>query len=165
MIHSYVRILLAFVLLGFSLMAKAADDVLLIVQNVGDDDRDSTYIELSTNPKLTFGQNSLMVSTGNLVLDYANIVSISFVDKMPPPIVTEVFEVQNDIRLRFDGPSMVTVLGLPGRVGVGVFSVDGRKISADVMPGEHYVSIDLANQPNGVYIIKVGTKSFKITKR
>ena len=45
MIHSYVRILLAFVLLGFSSMAKAADDVLLIVQNVGDDDRDSTYIE------------------------------------------------------------------------------------------------------------------------
>ena len=165
MIHSYVRILLAFVLLGFSSMAKAADDVLLIVQNVGDDDRDSTYIELSTNPMLTFGQNSLMVSTDNLVLDYGNIVSISFVDQMPPPIVTEVFEVQNDIRLRFDGPSMVTVLGLPDRVRVGVFSVDGRKISADVMPGEHYVSIDLANQPNGVYIIKVGTKSFKITKR
>ena len=165
MIHSYVRILLAFVLLGFSSMAKAADDVLLIVQTVGDDDRDSTYIELSTNPMLTFGQNSLMVSTDNLLLDYGNIVSISFVDQMPPPIVTEVFEVQNDIRLRFDGPSMVTVLGLPGRVGVGVFSVDGRKISAGVMPGEHYVSIDLANQPNGVYIIKVGTKSFKITKR
>ena len=116
MIHSYVRILLAFVLLGFSSMAKAADDVLLIVQTVGDDDRDSTYIELSTNPMLTFGQNSLMVSTDNLVLDYGNIVSISFVDQMPPPIVTEVFEVQNDIRLRFDGPSMVTVLGLPDRV-------------------------------------------------
>ena len=165
MIHSYVRILLAFVLLGFSSMAKAADDVLLIVQTVGDDDRDSTYIELSTNPMLTFGQNSLIVSTGNLVLDYANIVSILFVDKMPTPSVTEVFEIQNDIRLRFDSPSMVTVLGLPGRVGVGVFSVDGRKISAGIMPGEHYVSIDLANQPNGVYIIKVGTKSFKITKR
>ena len=165
MIHSYVRILLAFVLLGFSSMAKAADDVLLIVQTVGDDDRDSTYIELSTNPMLTFGQNSLMVSTDNLVLDYGNKVSISFVDQMPPPIVTEVFEVQNDIRLRFDGPSMVTVLGLPDRVRVGVFSVDGRKISPDVMPGAHSVSIDLANQPNGVYIIKVETKSFKITKR
>lgn len=165
MIHSYIRILLTFVLLGVTSMAKAADDVLLIVQNMGSADNDSTYIEMNANPTLTFGRDSLMVSTDNLVLDYNNIVSISFVDQMPPPIVTEVFEVQNDIRLRFDGPSMVTVLGLPDRVRVGVFSVDGRKISPDVMPGAHSVSIDLANQPNGVYIIKVGTKSFKITKR
>ena len=146
-------------------MAKATDDVLLIVQNMGSADNDSTYIEMSANPTLTFGRNSLMVSTDNLVLDYNNIVSISFVDQMPDPIITNISTVQNDTRLRFDGSSVVTVLDLPDGVGVRVFSIDGRKIPADVTLVDHYAMVNLTNQPDGVYIIKVGTKSFKITKR
>lgn len=146
-------------------MAKAADDVLLIVQNMGSADNDSTYIEMSANPTLSFGRDSLMVSTDNLVLDYNNIVSISFVDQMPDPIITNISTVQNDTRLRFDGLSVVTVLDLPDGVGVSVLSIDGRKIPADVTLVEHYAMVNLTNQPYGVYIIKVGTKSFKITKR
>ena len=165
MVHSYIRILLTFALLGVTSMAKAADDVLLIVQNMGSADNDSTYIEMSANPTLTFGRNSLMVSTDNLVLDYNNIVSISFVDQMPDPIITNLTTVQNDTRLRFDGPSVVTVLDLPDGVGVSVLSIDGRMIPADVALVEHYAMVNLTNQPYGVYIIKVGTKSFKITKR
>lgn len=164
--HSYIRIFLSVLLLALASIAKAADDVLLIVQNTGGTVNDSTYIELSTNPTVTFGQKSLVVSAGNLELDYNDIVSISFTDKIPDPITTGISTAGNDVRLRFDGHSSVVIFDLPDNAAVNVFSVEGRSIPAAItLTGGNAATVSLAGQSNGVYIIKVGTKSFKITKR
>lgn len=163
---SSLRISFLILVIFAALSAHAANDVLLIVRSNGGTVNDSTYIELDTNPVISFTKESLTVSTSDLVISYDKVVNISFTDKVPVDIPTSISPVNaNKVLLRFTSPATFDLLNVPDGARISVYTVDGRLYPSEIAVSGDVATVSLAGSNNGVYIIKVGNKSFKVTKR
>jgi len=71
----------------------------------------------------------------------------------------------DDLRFEVVDGKTVRVLGAREAAPVSVFDARGQQVDAEVARSERELIVRLANQPQGLYIIKVNNKTFKVYRK
>jgi len=122
--------------------------------------------QLSEKPVITFDAKNVYISTSDFSAAYENIDSLYFKDET---VVTKVEKIDNSVKqeynVKFTDGHTVIISGFTQAVRLDVYSVNGMKLNVGTERSGDSIIIDLANQPNGIYIIRANSHSFKISKR
>ena len=171
---SYISILslLASLLAFFNVLnANAGNDpkYLLLEQRNGDV-TDSIYFDLSLNPAITFDGVFVYVALDDTKVSYDEVIRFTFAADLPAidPIAAGIgmpITTGSKLTFRFLDSQTIVVNGSTTNQRYEVFDVSGRTLSPDVDETADGYIFHLNNLPSGLYIIKIGSQSFKITKR
>ena len=152
------RLALFLLLLLFSSFASKAqrniniqyiDDVLI------------TY-SINQNSKLTFSNNDIIISQPSGEVYYFAIDSIRKIYFTTGTSLLEVLP-KNDITL-YPNPSKnyIILSNINAKTPMSIYNMNGVLVMSDIIYQDK--SINISNLSNGVYIVKVGNKEFKLVK-
>ena len=152
------RLALFLLLLLFSSFASKAqrniniqyiDDVLI------------TY-SINQNSKLTFSNNDIIISQPSGEVYYFTIDSIRKIYFTTGTSLLEVLP-KNDITL-YPNPSKnyIILSNINAKTPMSIYNMNGVLVMSDIIYQDK--SINISNLSNGVYIVKVGNKEFKLVK-
>ena len=142
--------------------ALRADEHTLIISFC---DGSSTTLLLRDKPSATFVNDELWVEAGSFSTTYkrSSIAKFSFGWQdlthihAPSPHMMQITYTDND---------RVQVHGIPTSSAIGVYSLDGRRLTPLLTPEPSGITIDLAAYPAGTYLITINhTQTFKIIKK
>lgn len=148
--------------LAFAMIANAwAEETKLYVYLL-----DNTYqeIELASFPTLSFEDGYLKVAEEGIEIELANVLKAQFTpDENLTPTDVNGQSVERS-SVRFDGVKLIyatdTAVG-----AVTVMDLAGKRVKTSIQRGDNSVTVDLSSNTNGVYIVKIGDKSFKLIKK
>lgn len=125
-------------------------------------DGTTRIFKFANAPEVTFAGDKLTVTSAQdaITVDIDNVQEFHFGDI--PTDIDEVGEVARTIINVADGEVLVHNAALSN---VGVFDIDGHKLSPSVRQQSDGISISLRSLPAGVYIIRINDQSLKVTKR
>ena len=133
---------------------------------------------LIEKPRVLFNNGKLRVAllspqystTPSNELEFMDIASINFLEEEFPseggdtPTSIEESPAAT-LQLHFLDGNTVVAEGLADNSAVQVYAIDGRQAGADIERYDRQVTIHLDQLPLGVYIIRIGSQSFKIYKK
>ena len=156
------RVVILFSLIIGCVMACRAETEALVVAL-----KDNSKVEfcLSESPRVKFGTEKIIVSSKTLSGEYSfSTVRSVYFAKID---ITSIKQIEkNTLRIIYDGQSVYTIKGLDKDDDVWVYDLSGRQIMMASSKDKEAVVVSLQDNPEGVYIIKVGGKhSFKVVKR
>lgn len=118
---------------------------------------------LDEQPKLTFYQGNLILSSSTLESSFqlSNLDSyqIKYSDANSVPSIKE-----GDQVLRQEA-GCIYISGLKSQSVVTVYSTSGIVVCSTIADADGCALVDLSTQQSGVYVISYGANSIKITKR
>lgn len=125
------------------------------------DNQEITY-SINHNSKLTFLDNQLIISqpSGNIYyFDIENIRKIYFSN---PNSLSDIAH-QNNITL-YPNPSSnrINLSNIISKTLISIYNIQGVLVMSEVIYQDK--SINISNLSNGLYIVKVGNKEFKLVK-
>ena len=120
--------------------------------------------DLADKPETRFNAGYLMLSTSKVSVSYplTDVLRYTFEGDIPVVSVPsvkpgEIRVSQNDNAMLFDG--------LPDGTSVEVFTLDGKKLSAQTARKGQKTLVSLQRHPAGTYLVKVGDATYKFVKR
>ena len=120
--------------------------------------------DLADKPETRFNAGYLMLATSKVSVSYplTDVLRYTFEGNIPVVSVPsvkpgEIRVSQNDNAMLFDG--------LPDGTSVEVFTLDGKKLSAQTARKGQKTLVSLQRQPAGTYLVKVGDATYKFVKR
>ena len=120
--------------------------------------------DLADKPETRFNAGYLMLSTSKVSVSYplTDVLRYTFEGDIPVVSVPsvkpgEIRVSQNDNAMLFDG--------LPDGTSVEVFTLDGKKLSAQTARKGQKTLVSLQRHPAGTYLVKVGDATYKFMKR
>ncbi len=151
-VFSHASRFLLLVVMSICALAANAAQTRLSVQTV---DNTTTYIELTSLPRITFTSTEMVVSTDEqqFIFGLADLSRYGFVDSEsgiddPQAEITSV-------SIRLEGRSLISSAS-----DVAIYTVDGQKVVSRHLAQYEPVRLD-ALLP-GVYVVETGGSSFKI---
>jgi hypothetical protein len=125
------------------------------------DNQEITY-SLNHNSKLTFTDNELIIlqPSGNIYyFDIENIRKIYFSNS------NSLYDIasQKNINL-YPNPSSgrISISNIKSKTLISIYNMKGELVMSEII--YHDKSINISNLSNGLYIVKVGNKEFKLVK-
>lgn len=124
---------------------------------------DTATFVLDEQPKLTFSDTSLYITSATYEAEYAlnDLHRYSFRQVQSSGITAT--EAGRDGNLRQNGGT-VTISGMAPGTAVKVYSTGGVAVSSASADSGGRVTVDIAPLPAGVYIVKYGDNTTKIRK-
>lgn len=127
-------------------------------------DGTKVYFELTDEPVTTFANGSLVITANNGVFSYPLAQMAKYTHEGLPEGIDLPTVAPGDILVRQNN-EMMLIDGLPDNTPVEVYSADGKLLLSQHAVGGQSTLLNLANQPQGVYIVNVGQTSFKFVKQ
>lgn len=153
--HRTILLFLFMTLISFSVIAQ---------KNITIQYRDNQEITYSINhnSKLTFLDNQLIIvqPSGNIYyFDIDNIRKIYFSNSNSLSNTPT----QNNIKL-YPNPSnsRINLSNIKSKTLISIYNIKGELVSSEIIYQDQ--SINISNLNNGIYIVKVGNKEFKLVK-
>ena len=146
---------------AISLMAQEAP-----VQRLNVWKMDGTQIQflLTDEPVTTFENGNLVITTNNGVFSYPLAQMKKYTHEGLPEGIDVPTVAPGDILVRQNNEAML-IEGLPDNQLVEVYSADGKLILSKRAIGGQSTLLNLANHPQGTYIVSIGSTSFKFVKQ
>lgn len=119
---------------------------------------DPIEVSLSEYPTVTFNEGKLNISSNNLSCEISDIKKWTFNQGVPTEISSE--KTASSVNYR---DNVFTITGITSD-NLNVFDLQGVKQAPATKFSGNNVIVDFNNLPNGVYIIKIGTQSYKVNK-
>ena len=119
---------------------------------------------LDQEPVTTFENGNLVITTNQGVYSYPLAQMKKYTHEGLPEGIDLPTVAPGDILVRQNN-EMMLIDGLPSNTQVEVYSADGKLILSQHAVGGQSTLLNLANQPQGTYIVNVGQTSFKFVKQ
>lgn len=152
------RLTLTFLLMLLSSFSSIAQRNITIQYN---DDDEITY-SISQNSKLTFSNNDIIISQPSGEIYY---FAIDNIRKIYFPSVNSLSEVlpDNNIKL-YPNPSSknISLSNINSKTSISIYNIQGELVFYEIIYQDK--SINISNLSNGIYVVKVGNKEFKLVK-
>lgn len=143
-----------------SVMAQNELSYLIIHQKDGT----QASFGFSEKPVITYTDNDMIIKTDNAPEVRYVMSSLSKISFSDTP--TSVSSAQEDLQapvFEFDGYT-VNIQGLKADATVAVFTADGKAVISTKAGKDGSASVSVADQPDGIYVIRTDVISFKILK-
>lgn len=148
------KIMMVAVAAAFSLTASAENEGIILNQQDGT----TVGFAFEQEPKLSFTATDVVIKAGETEVSYAmEGLKITFGET---PTSVETIE-SADVKFRL-GEDGIEAAGLQPGEAVTVYAIGGAVVQTAQVAGDGKVAISLPE--NGVYVVKAGKVSFKITK-
>lgn len=152
-----MRKILLFLLLVLSCIIAKADDLLL---QIWQSDGQVMTINLNEEPKTTYVDGNLVITTTNTTVIYP----LEKVKKFTYMSTDNVDKIEGmSTKFSQDGES-ITFTGLKKDTEIMVYSSAGVIVRKVKSGSEKSTTVTVSDLPSGVYIVKVNTITYKITK-
>lgn len=124
-------------------------------------DNSKAYFNMEDEPKTTFEETDLVITTKTNVVRYplSKILRYTFEGES-----LGIKEVKEGGVLLSQHKDDITVTGLPKSGIVNVYSTDGKLLLSKHSDGSDRITISLSSLPSGLYIIKAGSINYKYMK-
>lgn len=119
---------------------------------------------LTDEPVTTFENGNLVITTNQGVYSYPLAQMKKYTHEGLPEGIDVPTVAPGTIIVRQNNEQML-IEGLPDNQLVEVYSADGKLILSQHAVGGQSTLLNLANQPQGTYIVNVGQTSFKFVKQ
>ena len=152
-----------------------ASDIVVIVNMIKNDSEDpilvvwkadgtKAYYELNDMPETTFEGGKLVIRTQSAMVEYpmSEVLRYTY-DGVGTNGVSKVRGLHGAMVKR--ELNSVTIVNLKEDSEVQLFNSEGTLLDTKTSNGEEPVFISVANQPNGVYIVKYESQTLKLIKR
>lgn len=156
--HTTMKKLLTFLFLFVFAHSVMADDMLL---QIWQSDGQVVTINLNEEPVTTYSEGNLIITTTNAVISYPleNVVKYTYISA--DGITT--LESMNT-KFSQDGETLI-FSGLKQDTEIAIYSSAGQMMKRVSPNGLDKVSVSVSSFSPGVYLIKVNSITYKITKR
>ena len=127
---------------------------------------DGTQIQflLTDEPVTTFENGNLVITTNQGAYSYPLAQMKKYTHEGLPEGIDVPTVAPGDILVRQNNEAML-IEGLPDNQLVEVYSADGKLILSQRAVGGQSTLLNLASQPQGTYIVNIGSTSFKFVKQ
>ena len=152
-----------------------ASDIVVIVNMIKNDSEDpilvvwkadgtKAYYELNNMPETTFENGKLVIRTQSATVEYpmSEVLRYTY-DGVDTKGVSKARGLHGAMVKREQ--NSVTIVNLKEGSQVQLFNSEGALLDTKTSNGEEPVFISVANQPNGVYIVKYESQTLKLIKR
>ena len=148
-------------LLLSSLMAMADEPKSRLV--VWAKDGTKTYFDLAENPKTTFNDNDLVITSESMSISYPLDQVLRYTYELS---TTGIENISQEKAVRISRRSdALTLENLKPGTTVSLYTVDGKLVMAHAAGNSRSVTISLSDRPSGVYIVKANDVTCKMLKR
>lgn len=155
------RKILTVLLLFSSFLAMADEPKSRLV--VWGKDGTKTYFDLVENPKTTFKDNNLVITSETMTISYPIDQVLRYTYEL---VSTGIENVSPEKAVRISQHNdALTLENLKPGSAVCLYTVDSKLIMAQTIGDSHSVTISLSDRPSGVYIVKVNDVTYKMLKR
>ena len=158
------KIILAFVLCTLSLCPLFSQDAPVQKLNVWKMDGTQIQFLLTDEPVTTFENGNLVITTNQGQFSYPLAQMSKYTHEGLPEGIDVPTVAPGDILVRQNNEQML-IEGLPDNQLVEVYSADGKLILSQRAVGGQSTLLNLAAQPQGTYIVSIGSTSFKFVKQ
>ena len=157
-IKSMKQFLLFFIAICLPVIAHAQEQILQVWKTDGQ----VISINLNDTPSATYTDGNLVITTVNNSIQ----IPLEMVRKYTYANTTDGIQSARQQKVEFsaDGNGLV-ISGLDAETTVSIYNVDGKMIRTESSGGRGDMSISVADQPAGVYAVKVNSVTYKLLKR
>lgn len=148
-------------LLLSSLMAMADEPKSRLV--VWAKDGTKTYFDLAENPKTTFNDNDLVITSESMSISYPLDQVLRYTYELSTTGIENISQ-EKAVRISQHNDALTLENLKPGTT-VSLYTVDGKQVSAQATGSNRSVTISLSGRPAGVYIVKANDVTYKMMKR
>ena len=120
--------------------------------------------DLADKPETRFNAGYLMLSTSKVSVSYPLTDVLRYTFEGDIPVVSVPSVKPGEIRVSQNDNAMLFE-GLPDGTNVEVFTLDGKKLSAQTARKGQKTLVSLQRHPAGTYLVKVGDATYKFVKR
>lgn len=156
--------LLVFVLCTLSLCPLFSQDAPVQKLNVWKMDGTQIQFLLNDEPTTTFENGNLVITTNQGVFSYPLAQMSKYTHEGLPEGIDVPTVAPGDIFVRQNNEAML-IEGLPDNQPVEVYSADGKLILSQRAAAGQSTLLNLTAQPQGTYIVNIGSTSFKFVKQ
>lgn len=156
--------LLVFVLCTLSLCPLFSQDAPVQKLNVWKMDGTQIQFLLNDEPTTTFEKGNLVITTNQGVFSYPLAQMSKYTHEGLPEGIDVPTVAPGDILVRQNNEAML-IEGLPDNQLVEVYSADGKLILSQRAAAGQSTLLNLTAQPQGTYIVNIGSTSFKFVKQ
>lgn len=158
------KIILVFVLCTLSLCPLFSQDAPVQKLNVHMMDGSQLQFLLTDEPVTTFENGNLVITTNQGVYSYPLAQMKKYTHEGLPEGIDLPTVAPGDILVRQNNEQML-IEGLPDNQLVEVYSADGKLILSQRATGGQSTLLNIAAQPQGTYIVNIGSTSFIFVKQ
>lgn len=126
-------------------------------------DGQKDYYDIEDTPVTTFSSGNLVITTSKTEVSYALTDVLRYTYDSSDDIDELAPEAGNDVHVFRDGNTL-TLTHLKEGSTVSLYSSDGQMLETVTGKGKPVV-ISVDSRPDGMYIVKTGTQTFKLTKQ
>ncbi|MFA6199806.1 MAG: T9SS type A sorting domain-containing protein [Bacteroidales bacterium] len=125
------------------------------------DDEEITY-SINQNGKLTFSNNDIIISQPSGEIYYFAIDNIRKIYFPSGNSLSEVLP-YNNIKL-YPNPSKdnINLSNINSKTSISIYNIEGKLVFYEIIYQDK--SINISNLSNGIYVVKVGNKEFRLVK-
>lgn len=153
-----------FVLCTLSLCPLFSQDAPVQKLNVWKMDGTQIQFLLNDEPTTTFENGNLVITTNQGVFSYPLAQMSKYTHEGLPEGIDVPTVAPGDILVRQNNEAML-IEGLPDNQLVEVYSADGKLILSQRAAAGQSTLLNLTTQPQGTYIVSIGSTSFKFVKQ
>ncbi len=158
------KIILLVLILTLSVLNLMAQDAPVQKLNVWKMDGTQIQFLLNDEPTTTFENGNLVITTNQGVFSYPLAQMSKYTHEGLPEGIDVPTVAPGDILVRQNNEAML-IEGLPDNQLVEVYSADGKHILSQRAAAGQSTLLNLTAQPQGTYIVSIGSTSFKFVKQ
>lgn len=151
-------------ILKLSVLNLMAQDAPVQKLNVWKMDGTQIQFLLNDEPTTTFENGNLIITTNQGVFSYPLAQMSKYTHEGLPEGIDAPTVAPGDILVRQNNEAML-IEGLPDNQPVEVYSADGKLILSQRAAAGQSTLLNLTAQPQGTYIVNIGSTSFKFVKQ
>ena len=126
-------------------------------------DGTKTYFDLAENPKTTFKDNDLVITSESMTVNYPLEQVLRYTYELVSTGI-ESISLEKTVRISQRGDAL-TLENLKPGTAVSLYTVDGKCVMTHTIGDSRSVTISLSDRPSGVYIVKASNVTYKMLKR
>ena len=153
------RLMLCFLIAAITATMASADDMVL---HVWQTDGQVLKIKLDQEPTTSYDDGQLVITTLTNTLSFPleNVKRYTYANNASG------LDALNATEVTFSGDGeTITLTGLKPGTEVALYNVAGQMLHSTVADSSNRVSATVSNLPTGVYVVKAGNITYKITKQ
>ena len=158
------KVLLLALSLQLAVVSLMAQDAPVQKLNVWKMDGTQVQFLLTDEPVTTFADGNLVITTNQGVFSYPLANMVKYTHEGLPQGIDAPTIAPGDILVRQNN-EMLLIEGLPDNQLVEVYSADGKLILSKRAVSGQGTLLSLVGQPQGTYIVSIGSTSFKFVKQ
>lgn len=125
------------------------------------DNQEITY-SINHNSKLTFSENDLIISQSSGSIYYFEMENIRKIYFSNPNSLLDVVSQDNAILYPNPSSSSISLSNIKSKTSILIYNLKGILMLSEIIYQDK--SINISNLSNGIYIVKVDNKEFKLVK-